>query len=1150
MLAALLIVGTVLLLDWPWWMGIFVFLGLAGICAGLFFIKKLWTRKREQQFIHQVIEQDEAYLKDLGEKEKENLKEVQNRWKDAVDALKHSHLKKFGNPLYVLPWYMIIGESGSGKTTAIESARLSSPFAEVSRTSGLSGTRNCDWWFFEQAVLIDTAGRYTVPVAKDRDTDEWNIFLTQLAKFRKKEPLNGLVITLAADKLLTAAPETIEEDGRKIRRRIDELMRVLGAKFPVYILVTKCDLIQGMTQFCNSLPDNALEQAMGLINPDFKADVGSFFERAIHTIGERLRDLRLLLFHHSGTRLKTQGIDPGLLLFPEEFEKIKNGISCFFKAAFKENPYQESPILRGLFFSSGRQEGSPYSHFLKELGLIEEREVLPGTNKGLFLHDFFSKILPKDRKLFAPTQRTIEWDKFTKNIGITSWIAIAITLCGLMSFSFVKNLRTLKEVSHEFSKPLILRGDILEDLIVMDRFHKAIVKVENQNRNWWIPRFGLTESIKVQKNLKNHYCTQFRGGFLASADSRMDTQMTRFSNLTKDRLIAEYCVHLVRRINLLNARLSGEDIETLENRPQPSYNTIALASDQQLLPEIKNRFKRLYLYYLIWQKDTVLLNKEMTERHTWLKHVLAIKGSDLKWLVTMANNDPALSSVTLKDFWGITPGELQYRTIHKAFTVPGKQYIDSFVTEMESALFDPLLIARKKLEFKPWYAESYMDEWHKFGVIFPTGKDNLEDKRQWQKTIIRISKKTGPYFSLLDRMSKELEPFAKNKDLPKWVKLVFEFEKIKQKSLLVKIDDTKKSGILGKAASRIKSRVSNVESRLGQKGNETVDLESMLISARAFALYDNSIVDLTPVASSGRVAYQNAIKMYSDDPYASESPFFSAANGLSALKNSLGDFESEQGMFRNLVSGPLDLLHEYIINETSCRLQDIWNKDVFLEVQGAYGTRNAYNLLFGEKGYVIKFIKGPAAPFISRSLRKGYNPKKVNGKSIPFTQSFFSFLRKGDKSSIPVQSNYAVSIKGLPTNVNIEAILRPHATRLELQCQEKKTSLINLNYPVKKTFFWSPVNCGDVVFKIEIGNLVLTKKYTGYNAFPKFLKDFAKGEHIFYPGNFPDKKVDLKRMGVKYIKAKYQFRNHRPVIRLLGTAIGRIPQEIVKCWDR
>ena len=255
LLAVFLVFGAVRTMEWEWWVGILILTGLLGLWLGFVFLKKIWLRRREKRFVNQVIEQDESYLKTLSDKERESSKEIQERWKEAIGTLRKSHLTKRGNPLYVLPWYMVIGESGSGKTTAIESARLSSPFAAISRTSGISGTRNCDWWFFEQAILIDTAGRWAIPVDEGRDREEWQKFLSLLTKYRKKEPLNGLVVTIAADKLTDSAPEALEETGKSIRRRIDEIMRVLDTKFPVYVLVTKCDLIQGMTQFCDRISE-------------------------------------------------------------------------------------------------------------------------------------------------------------------------------------------------------------------------------------------------------------------------------------------------------------------------------------------------------------------------------------------------------------------------------------------------------------------------------------------------------------------------------------------------------------------------------------------------------------------------------------------------------------------------------------------------------------------------------------------------------------------------------------------------------------------------------------------------------------------------------------------------------------------------------
>ncbi|MBL0699758.1 MAG: hypothetical protein JJV92_02610, partial [Desulfosarcina sp.] len=943
-------------------------------------------------------------------------------------------------------------------------------------------------------------------------------------------------------------PETLEDTGLSIRRRIDELMRVLGAKFPVYILVTKCDLILGMTQFCERLSDSALQQAMGAINHDIKTPTATFLNNVKHTIGERLKDLRLILFHQVQQKTDYQEIDPGLILFPEEFEKMKPGIDAFFKGAFQENPFQETPILRGIFFSSGRQEGSPYSHFLKELDLIEERDVLPGTNKGLFLHDLFSKILPKDRKLFAPTQRMLEWSKITRNLGLTAWIALIIAVCGLMSFSFVKNLKILKNVSHEFSEPALLQGDILEDVIIMDRFRRTILNIQQQNRNWWIPRFGLNESKKVETELKGKFCRQFKNGFLAPFDKQMETRVVDFSSFTEDAILSKYCAHLVRRINLLKGHLAGQNLTLLRSGPQPFFESIVIAANKELAPEIKKRFEGLYLYYLIWQQDPGALNSEMKDLTAWLKHLLTIEGANLNWLVTIANNDPDLEAVYLQDFWIADIDYPKKKSIPRAFTVAGKNHIDTFIKEMDDALFDPLIIASKKFKFHSWYARSYIKAWYDVGTIFPSGVDALKDKLHWQQVVKKIIAGHGPYNSFLKRMAEELEPFHGNQDLPEWVKLVFKLKKAKQQALAVKMETSQKTGVLGAVADRLKSKIGGVESRSGIKGEEKIDLKSKLIAAKAFYAYQHALEEIPPVYQSRRVAFQVAELTYSEDPYTGKSPFFAAQNAVELLQSSLSSGESNEQMVWRLLTGPFSFMQTYVLKETACHLQDSWEKDVLLEVQGATGTRNETLLLFGQNGYAAEFLKSPAGNFVDRNLKQDYFAKKILGQSIPFNSYFFSFLSRGARAAKPAKKNYSVSIKGLPTDVNIDAQIKPHATRLEIQCADNTFNLINLHYPIRKTLNWAPDNCGEVVFKIEVGNLVLTKRYTGYYAFPKFLKNFPKGMHVFYPGDFPEQKIKLKRLRIKYIKVKYKFKGDRPVVNLLRNAPGKLPQEIVKCW--
>jgi len=140
-LVVLLVFGVVLVLDWPRWVGIFLLLLLVGLWLGCRFLRKLWKRRREENFVSDMTEQDMARMRAVSASEKTQMKELHDRWKEAVERLQASHLKKLGNPLYVLPWYMVIGESGSGKTTSLNSARIATPFADFGRVQGIVGDK-------------------------------------------------------------------------------------------------------------------------------------------------------------------------------------------------------------------------------------------------------------------------------------------------------------------------------------------------------------------------------------------------------------------------------------------------------------------------------------------------------------------------------------------------------------------------------------------------------------------------------------------------------------------------------------------------------------------------------------------------------------------------------------------------------------------------------------------------------------------------------------------------------------------------------------------------------------------------------------------------------------------------------------------------
>ena len=147
-----------------------------------------------------------ALLKGMGAGPSAVAKEeavLQERFEQALQLLRKAPGSKAGvlqggASLYELPWYVFVGAPGSGKTTALLNAGLNFPLADKlgqASVRGVGGTRNCEWWFTNEAVLVDTAGRYaTQDSDKDTDAAAWGTFLDLLRK-AVANPADAILIT-------------------------------------------------------------------------------------------------------------------------------------------------------------------------------------------------------------------------------------------------------------------------------------------------------------------------------------------------------------------------------------------------------------------------------------------------------------------------------------------------------------------------------------------------------------------------------------------------------------------------------------------------------------------------------------------------------------------------------------------------------------------------------------------------------------------------------------------------------------------------------------------------------------------------------------------------------------------------------------------
>ena len=228
--------------------------------------------------------------------------QLRERFEEAASLLKSR--RRGDNSLYDLPWYVIIGAPGSGKTTALVNSGLHFPLEQRTGRNalrGIGGTRNCDWWFTDEAVLLDTAGRYTTQDSDaSADSTAWREFLALLRKYRGRRPINGVILAISAQDLMGYVTGGSDPHAEAARRRLNELNTELRVQLPVYVLVTKCDLVAGFTDYFDDLPQDGRSQVWGVTFPIEQTTSGD----AVRVLPEEFDALMVRMTPFTGRRLR------------------------------------------------------------------------------------------------------------------------------------------------------------------------------------------------------------------------------------------------------------------------------------------------------------------------------------------------------------------------------------------------------------------------------------------------------------------------------------------------------------------------------------------------------------------------------------------------------------------------------------------------------------------------------------------------------------------------------------------------------------------------------------------------------------------------------------------------------------------------------
>ena len=312
---------------------------------------------------------------------------------------------------------------------------------------GAGGTINMNWWFTNHAIILDTAGRLMFEEVEAGAVGEWKEFMKLLKASRPNCPINGMILVIPVDSLIKDTADEIERKAGKIAQQLDTIQRTLGVRFPVFVVITKCDLINGFREFFDSIDDPQLQQQIfGWSNP---APLDSAFspgqvEQHLEVIRQRILRHRLWLLRDpvhtedpAGRRIEQ--VD-AMYAFPDAMMRIVPRLRRYLEMVFVAGEWSPKPLfLRGIYFTSSLREGSALDADLAEtLGVPPDS--LPGggvweRDRAFFLRDLFLEKMFREKGLVTQASNAKGQQRKRKLI-VAAAALFAVLVCLALTIYF------------------------------------------------------------------------------------------------------------------------------------------------------------------------------------------------------------------------------------------------------------------------------------------------------------------------------------------------------------------------------------------------------------------------------------------------------------------------------------------------------------------------------------------------------------------------------------------------------------------------------------------------------------------------------------------------------------------------------------------